>query len=153
MRYSIDTSALLDGWNRYYPPDVFPALWQRLGKLIADGDLRASEEVLDELTRKDDLVLAWAREKPDFFMASSEHVQLVVIEILGAHEKLIDTRSGRSGADPFVIAAAEVSGSIVVTGERPTNRLERPNIPDVCRARGVEWVSLLQLIRQQHWTF
>jgi hypothetical protein len=33
MRYSIDTSAILDGWRRHYPPDVFPPLWTSLEEL------------------------------------------------------------------------------------------------------------------------
>jgi hypothetical protein len=56
-----------------------------------------------------------------------------VIEILRDHKKLVDTRKNRSGADPFVIALAKVEGCNVITGEKPTNRLERPHIPDVCR--------------------
>lgn len=42
MRYSIDTSAILDGWRRHYPPDVFPGLWTRMEGLIVAGHLRAS---------------------------------------------------------------------------------------------------------------
>lgn len=49
MKYSIDTSSILDGWRRYYPPDVFQQLWTRLDDLIAEGSLRATEEVLVEL--------------------------------------------------------------------------------------------------------
>ena len=29
MAYCFDTSALMECWTRYYPPDVFPALWER----------------------------------------------------------------------------------------------------------------------------
>src|ERR1022692_867540 len=32
--YCIDTSALVDGWIRYYPPDVFPPLWTKLEDMI-----------------------------------------------------------------------------------------------------------------------
>ena len=56
MRYSIDTSAILEAWRRQYPPDVIPALWDGLDSLIRSGDLRATEEVLHELERKDDEV-------------------------------------------------------------------------------------------------
>jgi Domain of unknown function (DUF4411) len=46
VRYSVDTSALLDGWRRYYPPDVIPGLWSGLDALIVDGSLRATEAVV-----------------------------------------------------------------------------------------------------------
>ena len=49
MKYSIDTSSILEGWRRHYPLDVFPGLWDQLDSLIADGDLRSTEEVLHEL--------------------------------------------------------------------------------------------------------
>ena len=51
MVYSIDTSAILDGHNRYYPPDVFPKLWENLQVLINNGKLRAVGLVLKELER------------------------------------------------------------------------------------------------------
>ncbi|MHB8204852.1 MAG: DUF4411 family protein [Desulfomonilaceae bacterium] len=46
MKYSVNTSALLDGWLRYYPPDVFPPVWEKLDELIDDKILVTSEEVL-----------------------------------------------------------------------------------------------------------
>ncbi len=52
MKYSIDTCALLDGWQRYYPKDVFPGLWKNLAGLIRNGGLHASEEVKFELAKK-----------------------------------------------------------------------------------------------------
>lgn len=64
MDYSIDTSALLDGWRRHYPPDVFPSIWRRLNALIAQGRLAASEEILIELGKKDDEVYEWANSFP-----------------------------------------------------------------------------------------
>lgn len=54
MTYSIDTSAILDGHNRYYPPDVFPKLWCNLEAIIRDGKLKAIELVRREIERKDD---------------------------------------------------------------------------------------------------
>lgn len=100
MRYSVDTSALLDGWRRYYPPDVMPGLWSRLDDLISDGSLRATEEVLIELERKDDDVHEWAKKRMALFIALDERIQIAVTEILSVHEKLLDTRSGRSAAIP-----------------------------------------------------
>jgi hypothetical protein len=154
VRYSLDTSALLDGWRRYYPPDVFPGLWSRLDGLIEAGDLRATEEVLFELERKDDDVFAWARERETrLFVPVDAEIQPLVSEILRDFGKLVDTRSHRSAADPFVIALALQHRCTVVTGERPTNRPSRPNIPDVCRGLGIRYLSLLDLVRAESWTF
>jgi hypothetical protein len=153
VRYSVDTSALLDGWRRHYPPDVFPGLWTRLEDLIGDGQLRATEEVLQELKRKDDEVHEWAKRQSDFFIPIDEVIQPVVSSILASFEKLVDTRANRSACDPFVIALAQSKRCAVVTGEKATGSPDRPHIPDVCRALDVRCMSLLDLIREQGWTF
>jgi hypothetical protein len=153
MKYSIDTSAILDGWRRYYPPDTFPGLWRQLETLIARGDLRATEEVLHELEKRDDEVHAWAKSQSDLFVPIDDAVQEAVAQVLAEYPKLIDTRRGRSATDPFVIALAMVSSCAVVTGERPTDNAERPNIPDVCTDFRISCHDLLTLIRAQGWSF
>lgn len=153
MRYSIDTSAILDGWRRHYPPDVFPGLWARIEGLIVAGHLRASEEVLQELERKDDEVYEWADRQDGFFVPIDSAIQPVVSSILASFEKLVDTRSNRSAGDPFVIALAQLHKCAVVTGEKATGRPDRPNVPDVCQALHVPCISLLDMIRQQGWSF
>ncbi len=152
-RYSIDTSALLEGWRRNYPPDVFPALWSNLEKLIRSEDLIATEEVLLELQRKDDEVYQWARKQSEMFIPIDERVQLAVAAVLAKYPKLLDTRKGRSGADTFVIALAQIEGCTVVTAERATTSPDRPNIPDVCSVMKIRVISLLELIREQGWVF
>jgi len=151
--YSIDTSALLDGWLRYYPPDTFGSLWDRLDELIASGSLRATEEVRFELEKKDDDVLAWASEREDLFVELDEQIQWVVSGLLDEFPKLLDTRANRSAADPFVIALATLNECAVVTGEHATGKLDRPNIPDVCKEWDIECINLLTLFRREGWRF
>lgn len=153
MKYSTDTSAILDGWRRNYPPDVFPAWWERVEEAIADGRLRATEEVLVELERKDDEVYAWAKKHAGLFVAIDEAIQEAVTRILDQHEKLLDTRANRSSADPFVIALAQVNGCAVVTGEQATGSLTRPHIPDVCTALNVPVMTVLDVARAEGWRF
>jgi hypothetical protein len=154
LKYSVDTSALLDGWRRYYPPDVFPPVWEKIDELIEGEILVASEEVILELKRKDDDVYGWAKERSGMFVPSADKdIQIAVSRILADHKKLIDERKNRSGADPWVIAVAQVRECAVLTGEKPTGNPKRPNIPDVCSALGIRWINMLQLFREQHWVF
>lgn len=150
-RYSLDTSALLNTWRKFYPPDVFPSLWQRVEELADSGTLVASEEVLVELERKDDEVYAWAKERAQMFVPIDAQVQQVVRRVLRDYPRLLDTRRSRSGADPFVIALADILGCAVVTYETRSNNASRPRIPDVCDAMGVRCVSFLDFIREQGW--
>ena len=153
MKYCIDTSAILDGWVRYYPPDVIPALWDKLAGLIADGTLIATEEVLYELQKKSDEVYEWAKAHGKMFLELDEETQTAVSEILTNHKKLVGTKKNRSMCDPFVIGLAKVKNCKVVTAEKATNNAERPNIPDVCNAIGIPCISLLELCREQKWVF
>lgn len=152
MKYSIDTSSLVESWWRRYPPDVFPTLWENyLPQLIAAHELHASEEVHVELERQEDDVLAWSEGQPNFFIEIDGTLQTVVKAILANHANLIDARAGRSGADPFVIALAQVNDAAVVTEEQ--SRPTKPRIPDVCQALGIRCLNMLDLIREEGWQF
>ena len=121
--------------------------------MINNGDLKASEEVQYELQRKDDEVYNWAINLSSMFVPTSIEIQESVKAILKEHKKLIDTRKNRSGADPFVIALAQVKGLTVVTAEGLSGSLERPKIPDVCKALGIRCISVLELFREEKWRF
>jgi len=153
LKYSIDTSAILDGWRRHYPPDTFPGVWKRIDELIETEHLAATEEVLHELSKKDDEVYAWAKKRGKMFIPIDDRIQPAVTQILSRFEKLLDTRKNRSAADPFVIALAQLEGCRVVSGEGLTGSMSRPNIPDVCAELNIPCISLLQMIRNEGWVF
>ena len=101
MKYSLDTSSLIEPWHRLYPPDVTPRLWDELlPDLIVAGELRAIQEVRIELEQQDDALLAWATSQTGLFVEIDAEVQLAVKEVMRQHAKLVDINSARSGADP-----------------------------------------------------
>jgi hypothetical protein len=153
VKYSIDTSAILDGWTRYYPPDRFPSVWRNIEVLIASRSLCGTDEVLIELKKKDDDVYKWARNQHGLFLPIDEPTQRAVAQILSDYPRLVDTRKNRSTADPFVIAVAQVNGLTVVSGEIPSNNLLKPKIPDVCSAMGIKHIRLLELFGLEGWKF
>lgn len=151
--YVIDTSALLDGWVRYYPPDVFPSLWSFLEEMIKAGELLSPDEVLFELAQKDDEIHKWAKANSAMFVPLDEDIQNATQEILIQFPRLVGAMKDRNRADPFVIALAKIKAAIVVTGERSSGTRERPRIPNVCDQFGIGHRTLLQLIRDKGWTF
>jgi len=153
VKYSIDTSAFLDGWVRYYPPDVFPPLWRKIEGLIATTELRASIEVGEELRRKDDGVYKWTKSQNGLFSAIDLDIQFKVKEILTQFPRLVSSQSNRTTADPFVIALAQIENCIVVTGEKLTGSVNHPKIPDVCRQLNIRCMTLLEMIRNENWIF
>jgi hypothetical protein len=153
LPYCNDTSATLDGWKRYYPPDVFPSLWKYLEGLIAAVELIAPDEVLHELARNDDEVFQWAKAQVRMFVSLDEDIQRATQEVLAAFPKLVDTRKDRRRADPFVIALAEIRLCVVVTNERNQGIPSRPRIPGVCEHFGIQCITLLQLMQDKGWSF
>ncbi|MBL7165712.1 MAG: DUF4411 family protein [Dehalococcoidales bacterium] len=153
MEYSLDSSAIIETWVRGFPPELFPLVWSKLEELIQNEVLRASEEVLIELEKKDDRVYQWAMQRPHMFLPSTVPIQRCVKDILAQYPRLIDTRKNRSGADPFVIAVAMLHGCAVISEENPTYSMNRPKIPDVCAGLGIRCLNMLQLFREQGWVF
>lgn len=153
--YCIDTSALLHAWRRAYPPRRFAGLWSALDALIDDGRLVATIEVYHELEKKDDEVFAWAKERKEtLFREIDDDVQSHVIRLMRDYPRLVDTKKGKSGGDPFVIAQA-LSGKPILTviSQEKGGSFNSPNIPVVCNAEGVRVIELLDVIEEEDWTF
>lgn len=151
--YCFDTSALMDAWNRYYPPDVLPPLWDKLDLFASSGVAISPDEVLRELSKKDDALHGWAKKRPKMFVPLDEDIQRHSSEVLAAFPRLVDTRKNRSIADPFVIALARLRNATVITGERASGTTEKPRIPNVCAHFDVKYMNMLQLIRAEGWVF
>lgn len=154
MKYSVDTSALMDGWDRYYPRDVHIGLWKNLEEMVERGELIATEFVLRELEKKHDGLFKWAKARKEMFRSVDNDIQVAVKEILRDHQPLIDAQRSRSGADPWVIALAKVEGCKVLTGERrnpPGSKIAK--MPNVCEAVRVPWTDVVGLCRDMGWTF
>lgn len=61
--YSFDTSALIDGIERFYPIANFPALWERIDQLTADGRLHVSEAAWSEAMAVDSVLKEWCKDE------------------------------------------------------------------------------------------
>lgn len=119
--------------------------------MVDAGDIRSVDLVRDELSARDDEVHQWARDQTNLFVPLTRDVQLAVRDVLAEHQRMIG--SGRSGADPFVIALALAHNGVVVTEETLSRSLTKPKIPDVCDAMGVRRLTLLQFVLEQGWVF
>lgn len=151
--YCIDTSALIAAWQENYPPENFPRVWERFDSLIAEKRLIAPVEVLRETSKRSDELHAWLKERGRMFRELEDAIQIEAAKVLEKYPRLVGERKLRTSADPFVIALARVEGSQLVTDEKPTGNLNRPNIPDVCADMGgmLAPLNVLQLIRAEKW--
>jgi hypothetical protein len=149
--YCIDTSALIAAWQERYPLENFPRFWERFDGLIAEERLVAPVEVLRETAKRSDELHAWLKERDKMFCELEEPIQVEAAEVLACYPRLVGERKLRTSADPFVIALARVNGLHIVTDEKPTGTLKRPNIPDVCADLGMTTMDVLQLIKAEKW--
>lgn len=155
-RYSIDTSALVDWWIRYYPPKVFKGLLPRVEKLIVDGRLRASREVQEEILRENEGLRDWLKKQSRLCVESDENIQKVVAALMAQYYNPSKPDKGIGGADPFVIAVAATQPDqpwTVVSGEK-VGSADNPKIPWVCRnykPNPIRHISFLELVIEEGW--
>jgi uncharacterized protein DUF4411 len=148
--YSIDSSGILDLF-RYYPQDVFPTIWTQMDAAVSSKTIVAIDEVYRELEKKDDSAFQWLKARRAIVIDLDIDIQKAVASLLAVHPRLVDTRKNRSSGDPFVIALAQARGLAVVTGEKPSGVLAKPNIPDVCVALNLQWMNVLSMFRNEGW--
>ena len=150
MSYSVDTSALMDAWVRYYPPDVFDTLWKRVDAMVEEGRLLAVYEVQRELAKQDDELHKWVTARPTMLVALDESLQHTAAAIINRFPSLTSTKSVMSGsADAFVIALAQERNLTVVTAEK--SKPSKPRIPDVCKSLDVPCIALVEMFRVEGW--
>jgi hypothetical protein len=151
--YCIDTSSLIAAWQERYPIENFPAFWRKMEDLIAAKRLVSPIEVLNETHKRSDDLHAWLKARSDMFRELEDGIQIEAANVLSKFPRLVGQKKLRTSADPFVIALARVEGLKIVTDEKPTGSLDRPNIPDVCTAMDMakNCIGLLDLIRAENW--
>jgi len=150
--YSIDTSVLIHGWVRRYPPSVpmFAPVWGQLDQLIKDGVIRALEEVLEDLRKQEgDELLAWCEKRLEFFVPIDDPTQDTMNGIMGKYPRLVDTVKGKSASDPWVISLAlQHNPKLTVVTEENGGSENKPNMPHVCRQEDIRCINLLDLIKE-----
>lgn len=151
--YCFDTSGFIEPWIRKLPPDIFPAYWEGIERLIRSREIVSPIEVLFEIKKKQDELREWLDNRNNCFLELDDAQQAATSEILVRFPELVKAKKFRTDADPFVIALARVGNHVVVTEEVATRNMKRPNIPDVCGIYGIRCVNVVQFIREQGWVF
>ncbi|MCY3947009.1 MAG: DUF4411 family protein [Anaerolineaceae bacterium] len=154
MRFSFDTSALINPWYDLYPLDVFPRIWEGLSEAIERGIVVAQVTVIKEIGLQDDELLQWVKQQSGLEFPFDETVQRVAGDIQNKHPKLVRPNS-RIGADPFVIALAKQHDLVVVSEEELTTSpsKNKGKIPYVCDDYGIPHVNFLGFMRDMGWRF
>ncbi len=155
--YCLDANFFIQAWNKYYSPDFFPNYWEYIDSLGQQGRLFVSDAVKDEIGKKDDTLKVWLDSRPHLVKKRTPRVGQFLTQILGQHptHKFLVSQTGRSAADPWVIAHAMAEGAVVVSKEERTltpitNKIK---IPDVCNNMGVRCIDDFGFIRELNLKF
>ncbi len=149
MKYCIDSCSLITLKNDYRKA-VFPNILSQFEELLKNRTIVSSFEVLEELkTNENDEVFILAKKYEDCFISPRTAIQTEVKRILRLYPNLIRIRERKSGADPWVIATANIYNLTVVTEEKHSGNLEYPKIPDVCKELNRKFIRLIDLFEEE----
>ena len=153
-RYCFDTSAFTDSWRRYYKPNSFKVLWNRIGDLIKTGKILIPEEVKKEIGAGNDELITWFKQYHTHIATVSAEQIAIVTEIVNKYPLVSQYKKPRAyHADPFVVALGKITSSIVVTYEKRNGDNNHPAVPDLCKEYRVECCSLADLFEIEGWEF
>jgi hypothetical protein len=144
--YSFDTTAFIQPYRRYYPPDIAPTFWRALEDRIAAGEIVSIRNVRAEIEEKDDALCTWVKAQKGLFRNEDMAIQARTAQIVAKYPNWVDATSGKNDADPWVISLAMVEKITVVSDEQnggPSNL----KIPYVCGQLGVNHLSVIDFIR------
>jgi len=163
--YCVDTSALIT-MQRYYPIRMLPDLWKQLEELLQNNKITSHDFVYDEIVptdkkaTKDDLATLISKYKNNFKPISKRQAQLVP-QIISLFPHLIDPRSKKDQADPWIIAMVvemmeevnlfeQDSDFVIVSteSEKSSNK-----IPAVCKHYCVRHMNLFEFFEDNDWQF
>ncbi len=136
-----DTSALIGAWHAHYLPSFVPAFWEQLEAAMTDGRIIVSELVYIEAEDQSDGLFGWLKERKALVVAPTGDVQRRAGEL----QQRFRFKPGRDGADPFLIAEAELRGyslatyeGVSPTGSRARAKRDVDDMPTICEALGVD---------------
>ena len=150
-KYCLDANVLIQAWQKYYNPKFCPDYWDILIQLGKQDKIFIPELVYEEITRTEDDLSRWVKASKIPIKKISEPVTICLQKIYAVnpvHKNLVDNISGRSLADPWVIAHSLHENATVVTKEEKITALnsKRIRIPNVCDNMGVRWINDFQFI-------
>src|SRR4051812_48253970 len=118
MTYVFDNGPLSALFRNFYP-SVFPTLWEKFDRLVADGGISSVREVSKEIEDSSlDTLRAWAKDNSHVFAVPTpaETAFITRIYAVSHFQQNIEAQKLLKGgrvADPFVIAKAQVEHKTV----------------------------------------
>lgn len=146
--YCLDTSVLINGWNRHYPISIphFAPIWDAIANDIRAGGSLVSWEVWKEVKKQDDELLTWLSDVKDLIERPRSAEIKELQSVMRRFPNFAAERgSALNAADPWVVAMALANDAIVVTYEEATAARPKatrpPMMPHACDEMRVKWCA------------
>ncbi len=155
-QYVIDANILITASRQLYPFDIMPGFWTQLlekGK----NKLILLDKVKEELYRGSDDLAEWLQQHEDEFIQKDMNDNAVVSSYGQVIQSVMDSETYMeaakadfaSVADSWICAHALAKGYVIVTQETfEPNCKKRVKIPNVCREFNIQYVNLIQFLRE-----
>ena len=152
MKYIIDTNVFRT-FFRYYYKEITPELFEKLDKMIREGNLISVKEVYRELENQhktDSDFMKEIKEYKSIFQEPTSEEEIKVLEEIYSNRNFQNNISeknminGFPVADAFLVAKAKVEKGIVVTAENYSPNAAR--IPNICEKVNVEYISFKEFL-------
>jgi len=155
--YLLDANVFIEAKNHYYSFETFPVFWDWLDEEQNLGYVTSIKMINEELLRGNDKLADWARERKnsEWFLPNTDtELQELYSQIVEWVMKQPFRHSAKlkflNEADPWLIAKAKVIGATIVTLEAYKPDVKRKvEIPNVCRAFDVPYITTFELLRRR----
>lgn len=157
-QFLIDTNALIDAYDRYYPQGVFDSVWKWMSE---NKDILITSRVYKELMQAENGLSDWVKDNLKVRKIDEEVAVLEYAEV----QEFLNTGNRWTGgglaewvetdakADPWLVAYAKNVNATIVTHEKlvgpdaGSNSTKEPKIPFVAKELGVSTISLWELFK------
>ena len=164
MSYLLDTNTFITAKKKFYAYDIVPTFWQTLLEKFHAGTVKIIDAVEEELLVGDDDLADWIKKNIQkgkdvnscpFVIPSKNDVE-VITNYQTMANKIFNNQQYSppnkqkffSGADPWLVASAEIyNGTVVTFEEMPGANSKKIKIPDVCQQMNVRCMDLYEMMR------
>ena len=155
-RFAIDTNILVSCHRQIYPFDMAPAFWRQLTEKGGQKVILI-DKVREEILRNDDKLSDWLKENGDSFTIKKVDTLPVIqcyskiITVIKRNEKYKESAKAdfASVADSWLCAYAMAYDEVIVTSEKYEPEIKKKiKIPNVCKEFNLQYISLLQFMRE-----
>ena len=151
MSYCFDTNIFIESWNRIYPKEVFPTLWEKL--IEKQQEIIIIKPIYDELfptKSKDELVL-WLTGNNFSPTAIDNNDEEFALNLRKKY-KLVEASKGADTTDSKLISFAKNKDHTVVTYERvqpnKPGKLKNYKIPLICEENKVKCIPFIDFLKE-----